>query len=135
MSGKFGLIAALVLLLVGAVVWSRVLLSKPRVSVESLRDVAGMVLEVEPLKIAEEGMSVGVRLKNQTSRTATSVVFTVEVVDGTGQVLAENPLGNILNMQPNEVRTMPVPIPSATRVDADFDVITRGRVNLVRWKD
>lgn len=135
MSGKFGLIAALALLVLGAFVWSRILSPKSHPSEASLREVDGMEIRVEAPETSTEGARVAVQLENKTQRTALSVVFTVEVVDAEEQVLAVNPLGNALNMPPGESRTLEVPFPGSALQEATSDVTARGRVDLVRWQE
>lgn len=135
MSGKFGLIAALALLVLGAFVWSRILSPKSHPSEASLREVDGMEIRVEAPEASTEGARVAVQLENKTQRTALSVVFTVEVVDAEEQVLAVNPLGNALNMPPGESRALEVPLPGSALQEATSDVTARGRVDLVRWQE
>lgn len=135
LSGKSGAFAAAALLIAGAIVWSRNLAPNTRVNEASVRDIAGVELDVGEPNVSPEGTSVTIRMENRTQRTAASVVFTIEVTDDAGQTLMANPLGNALNLQPGESRTMDVPIPMPADTDRAAAKSARGRVNLVRWGD
>lgn len=99
----------------------------------SVRDIAGISIRVDEAVVSSKGLSVPCEIENQTRRTATSVVFTVELATEDGRVLSANPLGNVLDLKPGESRSMQVPMPVAA--DLPAGLLTRAQVNLVRWQE
>ncbi len=79
------------------------------------------------------GIHTQCRVDNRTSRAASSVVFTVELVSADGRVLASNPLANALVVPPGDSRVIAVPIPLIG--DPPVSARTRAQVSLVRWED
>lgn len=129
---KLGVPLVVGVFLLAALIWGRNLLDKPRLTEADAQDIAGMDLRVGEATATPEGAMVTAEIENQTRREALSVVFTAEVLDEGGRLLGANPLGNVLNLQPGESRTIEiqVPLPQAS----EGALTARGKINLVRWK-
>lgn len=129
---KLGVPLVVGVFLLAALIWGRNLLDKPRLTEADAQDIAGMELRVGEATATPEGAMVTAEIENQTRREALSVVFTAEVLDEGGRLLGANPLGNVLNLQPGESRTIEiqVPLPQAS----EEALTARGKINLVRWK-
>lgn len=129
---KLGIPLVVAVFLLAALIWGRNLLDKPRLTEADAQDTAGMGLRVGEATATPEGALVTAEIENQTRREALSVVFTAEVLDEGGRLLGANPLGNVLNLQPGDSRTIEiqVPLPQAP----EGTLTARGEINLVRWK-
>lgn len=112
--------------------WGYSVLTKPRLSEESLRDVTGVEIRVAEALSSPRGLFVSCVAENQTQKVACSLVFTVEITSESGLVLATNPFGNMLGLKPGESREIQVPMPSNSELSPPF--LTRARVDLVRWE-
>ena len=119
-------------LLFALMAWGYSVLSKPRLTEDSLRDVSGIEINVEEALVSPKGLSVNCLIENQTRNVASSIVFTVEITTENGQVLAANPLANMLGLKPDESRAIQVLVPSVPELPPLF--FTRARVDLVRWQ-
>lgn len=100
----------------------------------SLRDTTGIELVVtEARSNGSRAVVVRCLVTNRTDRSAESVVLTAEIASEDGQVIASNPLVNVLRLAPGESRTIAamIPLPSV----ATFPLHPQGKVNLVRWSE
>lgn len=107
--------------------------SRPTVNEATLRDTAGVEVTVVEMRRTDCGITTGCLVENRSSREASSVVFTVQITDADGGVLAANPLANALAVKPGEQRSVSVLVPVTGDVPPASPA--RAQVNLVRWGD
>ncbi len=107
---------------------------RPGASPETLlHDTAGIEVIAGAVHYTLHGLAVPCIVENHTDRQAASIVFSVDVLDAQGTVIASNPLANVLDLAPHASCEIAVPLFINDPPPIDYRVQTQ--VNLVRWRD
>lgn len=97
-----------------------------------LRRVGGNEVHVRNTKTSDSDVRVIFEVVNATNRNATSVVFTMSILDANENTLAVNPLGHVLNLDSGETKSVGIPLFLEGKLPVGLSPDTD--VNLVRWE-
>jgi hypothetical protein len=99
---------------------------------DEFRDTSGLAVTNVTWSKSARGYMVRAQLNNQRNRAATSVVLFGEVHGAGGELLASNPLINVLDVRPSTARTFDAIIPApSTQSEAKVSL----KVVVVRWEE
>ncbi|MFV0338490.1 MAG: hypothetical protein ACK5LK_09660 [Chthoniobacterales bacterium] len=121
--------------LVGVLLYSGIIGSHTRPTEASLRNVNGIEIQTKNIHRSDQSLSVDCQLKNQSERNAYSVAFTVRILAANGDLIAANPLGNVLDLKPETTQSITIPIPVSAAQELPENIQANAEVNLVRWDD
>lgn len=126
-------IGLFILMAAGALAFFLVRMSPPGGITEAdLQKTDGIRIQALGLEVIGANRDVSVELTNQTDRTARSVVFEVTLLDQDGQIIATNPLGNVLDLSPGDTRHLTIPLP--LEAPAPPGSQPSAKISLVRWE-
>lgn len=129
---RYGILLVVVVAVSMLAMWGCEQLFGERARRASVQNTTGVVMSAALNTATSHRAVMDCRIENQTSKIAHSVVFTVEILEESGEMVGTNPLGNVLNLQPGEIREIEFPVPLMKELPPNFQIETT--VNLVRWE-